>query len=259
MNGLPTQTITIDGANNDHLVLGLYPAADLVKAELKPRLLALLEKIWNLGIYSPEELLALASWEKTFSDEFFKDPFSFVEGERASQLLCYLLENIIYEPFDSLANRSDLQDQILLLEDEVKLLLKLTLPNGMDVEKYYEFYCWANSEDDLFLAQVEVIDTFVNILISKLYLLGNEINAQSNEQYESLRLRLKTTCLIKQEAGNEAFIAVDLLIQKVKVACAALLHQEMEFAELFDRFERQEVELDQTLHRCEQILKRVIK
>lgn len=244
-----------------HLILKLHGAQALSSHEfnavLIEKLNALLERIKNSHLYTPEELEALESWELTFFTEFLQQINTLTTSDsrdRASKLLCYLLESIIFEPFDRLNDYPNLQDQILLLEDALLEILSLTLPEGESVEIFHTKYRQLDSAEKTLSQLIEVIDVYVNNLIAALYTFANEISADSREKYEALRLRLKTACLQKQEIGNEVFDTLENLVQKIKTTCSNTLSQEAEFKVLFDRFERHEAVLDQTLARSEKIL-----
>lgn len=234
------------------LQLHLQASKSIVTRELN----ALLQQMRLSQLFTAEQIVQLADWEKEFFSDYLGDLSGDEERELVSMALCYLLESIILETCDRYPEDALRQRELFYFENATKEILRLTLPSGCEVNAFIEEYGLDDEEELLLNAQMALIDTYFQEQLAELSAAACEYDSQLIMHYHALCDRLKLITTEKKAAGESAITVIDELSTKIEGLYASLKQQEKPLSEVLKKLTEHSVATKKNYHHCETVIQR---
>jgi methyl-accepting chemotaxis protein len=202
-NGSATQVITPPTTLYYwmHLTGVVQETEKPVSKDVHERLSLLFEEMRASPLVSQEMREKIDAAETQFKNEHPND-FSTVENdiirEKASNDLCFFLNDVIHPAIESYSNDLHAQDSLLLFEDELRKILALTVPKNENVDVFIEDYLeYANDGmKERVEQEFQAIESVLQKRIQKLYKKVNKLNQKLMDQPT-----IQKQCLI--ESNNQ--------------------------------------------------------
>lgn len=228
------------------------------KAAVENKLNNLLLQLRNSGLFSGDELDQIATWELEFFRDYLTDLETEETQENVSMALCYLQENIIIAVLWKRYHDAPPQQQDLLLDfaDELKGILKLTVPGGIEVDDFISAYRAYDEEEQTFNFQIAVINSFFQAKQEELVNFARASDMKLIQQYNVLRARLNEVHGRKEAAGTKAIAVVGELTAKIDCLYNNVIQNEKSLAEIMKMQELHEAAFQNTLKNCQTIVNR---
>lgn len=244
----PVQTLPLEEVAG--LPQPLYTAAQLIQIKAAH----LLQKLAASGLFNTAELQAQQEWGPEFFGNVLPQIASDEGKEEVALALCYLVEDIIFAPFERLMHDPASQNQLVEYENTVKEMIALALPEGQDPDNFLSAYQEYNGKVKTLEMLSAEINTFYQEELAKLYASAREADAELTRHHEVASGRLLTILESKKNAKNQAVTELETVSAKINAVHANVLQQQKSAEALFDRMEKHEVDFQGTLNRADTLI-----